>query len=154
MPWLGEGLVNGMKAMMNKTYYTGRDMGETATQSISSVVSKIGDLIDDGIDSEPTIRPVLDLSDIKTGANLVGGMFANPLLTPTSNIRAISTLMRENSQNGKTDEIVSSINKLRRDLGKVGNTYNSINGITYNNGSEISDAVSTLVRAARIERRR
>ena len=152
--WLGEGLVNGMKAMMNKTYYTGRDMGETATQSISSVVSKIGDLIDDGIDSEPTIRPVLDLSDIKTGANLVGGMFVNPLLTPTSNIRAISTLMRENGQNGKTDEIVSSINKLRRDLGKVGNTYNSINGITYDNGSEISDAVSTLVRAARIERRR
>ena len=64
----------------------------------------------------------------------------------------ISTLV-DNRQNGY-DDLVSSINILRNDLGNVGNTYNSINGITYDNGSEISEAVGTLVRAARMERRR
>lgn len=62
--------------------------------------------------------------------------------------------MDVNNQNGNIEDIVSAINKLRKDIGNVGNTYNSINGITYDNGSEISEAVGTLVRAARIERRR
>ena len=76
------------------------------------------------------------------------------MVSPTSNIRAIKTLMDENSQNGNIDDVVSAINKLRKDMGNVGNTYNSINGVTYDDGSGISDAVETIFRAARVERRR
>ena len=94
------------------------------------------------------------MCDVKNGATTLNGMFSNPLIAPTSNMRAISVMMKENSQNGNIDDVVSAVNKLRKDLGNVGNTYNSINGITYDNGSEISEAVGTLIRAARIERRR
>ena len=152
--WLGEGLIIGTKAMGKKVYSAGYNMGETATHSISSAISKAGQLFGDSMDSEPTIRPVLDLSDVKNGATTLNGMFSNPLIAPTSNMRAISVMMKENSQNGNIDDVVSAVNKLRKDLGNVGNTYNSINGITYDNGSEISEAVGTLIRAARIERRR
>ena len=152
--WLGEGLIVGTKAMGKKVYSAGYNMGETATHSISSAISKAGQLFGDSMDSEPTIRPVLDLSDVKNGATTLNGMFSNPLIAPTSNMRAISVMMKENSQNGNIDDVVSAVNKLRKDLGNVGNTYNSINGITYDNGSEISEAVGTLIRAARIERRR
>lgn len=152
--WLGEGLIIGTKAMGKKVYSAGYNMGETVTHSISSAISKAGQLFDDSMDSEPTIRPVLDLSDVKNGATTLNGMFSNPLIAPTSNMRAISVMMKENSQNGNIDDVVSAVNKLRKDLGNVGNTYNSINGITYDNGSEISEAVGTLIRAARIERRR
>lgn len=60
--------------------------------------------------------------------------------------------MARNRQNGNED-VVSAINKLGKSLsGSRGNTYN-VNGITYDDGSEISNAVSELVRAARVERR-
>ena len=152
--WLGEGLVIGTQSMTKKVSKAGRSMGEMATQSISSAISSAANLVDMGINSTPTIRPVVDLSDVKDQAATIGSLFSNPMVSPTSNIRAIKTLMDENSQNGNIDDVVSAINKLRKDMGNVGNTYNSINGVTYDDRSGISDAVETIFRAARIERRR
>lgn len=152
--WLGEGLVIGTQSMAKKVYKAGHSMGQAATQSISSAISSAANLVDKGIESTPTIRPVVDLSDVKDQAATIGSLFSNPMVSPTSNIRAIKSIMAESSQNGNIDDVVSAINKLRKDMGNVGNTYNSINGVTYDDGSGISDAVETIFRAARMERRR
>ena len=152
--WLGEGLVIGTQSMTRKVYKAGHNIGEVATQSISTAISSAAEMVNMGIDSTPTIRPVVDLSDVKDQASLIGSLFGNPIVSPDSDIRAIKSIMDVNNQNGNIEDIVSAINKLRKDIGNTGNTYNSINGITYDNGSEISEAVGTLVRAARIERRR
>ena len=152
--WLGEGLVIGTQSMTKKVYKAGHGMGQAATQSISSAISSAANLVDKGIESTPTIRPVVDLSDVKDQAATIGSLFSNPMVSPTSNIRAIKSIMAESSQNGNIDDVVSAINKLRKDVGNVGNTYNSINGVTYDDRSGISDAVETIFRAARVERRR
>ena len=57
-------------------------------------------------------------------------------------------------QNGKTNEdVISAINGLKDTIGtKTGDTY-TIGNITYDDGSEVSNAIKTLVRAARVERR-
>lgn len=150
--YLGEGYVNGAQTMVKSAGRVGYKMGETATQSLADSSQKLAKMVDMSFDSSPTIRPVVDMTDIKKQSSSISALFSDPLMSPTGNIRAIRTVV-DNRQNGN-DDIVSSINKLRKDLGNVGNTYNSINGITYDNGSEISEAVGTLVRAARIERRR
>lgn len=151
--WLGEGLVIGIYSMVKAATKAGRSMGQATSQSISDAVSSAATIFDMSADSTPTIRPVVDLSDIKDQASIVGSLFSNPTLTPTSDIRAISTLMSENRQNGNED-VVSAINKLRKGLDNVGNTYNNINGVTYDDGSNINDAVETIFRAARVEGRR
>jgi tape measure domain-containing protein len=150
--YLGEGYVNGAQTMVKSAGRVGYKMGETATQSLADSSQKLAKMVDMSFDSSPTIRPVVDMTDIKKQSSSISALFSDPLMSSTGNIRAIRTVV-DNRQNGN-DDIVSSINKLRKDLGNVGNTYNSINGITYDNGSEISEAVGTLVRAARIERRR
>ena len=146
------GYVNGAQTMVKSASKVGHRMGSAATQSLADSSRKLSKMVDMSFDSSPTIRPVVDMTDIKKQANSISTLFSDPLMSSTGNIRAIRTIV-DNRQNGN-DDIVSSINKLRKDLGNVGNTYNSINGITYDNGSEISEAVGTLVRAARIERRR
>ena len=152
--WFGEGLVIGIKAMGNKVYNAGYNLGDTAVSSVSSSISKVADLINTGIDVEPTIRPVLDLSDVQSGARTISGLFANGASVGVSaNLNAISSMMNERNQNGGSDDIVSAINKLRKDIGNIGGTSYTINGITYDDGSGISNAVETLVRAARMERR-
>lgn len=149
--WLGEGLVIGINKMGTKVYQSGHELGQKATATISSAISTITDRFNTDIDTQPTIRPVLDLSDVTAGAGAINGMFSNPSMGVSAHINSISAMM-SNRQNGNTD-VVSAIDKLRRDLGNIGgNTYN-VNGVTYDDGSNVSSAVESLVRAARIERR-
>ena len=152
--WLGEGLIIGMNAMESKTYGAGKSMGETAFDSIRSALSGMNDIIDSDMDTTPTIRPVLDLTNVKATAGKLNGLFTDPAFTPLANLRAIGNISERNNQNGNSDEVVRAINRLGKSLNNVGNTYNSINGVTYDNGSEISNAVETLVRAATVGRRR
>jgi hypothetical protein len=59
--------------------------------------------------------------------------------------------MKTKNQNGNS-EVVSAIDKLSKNLGGSGDTYN-INGVTYGADGEISEAISVLLRAANVERR-
>ena len=70
-----------------------------------------------------------------------------------ANIKSANALMNSRVQNGDNSDVVSAINGLRKELGNVGNTTYSINGITYDDGSNISNAVRDIVRATIIEGR-
>ena len=152
--WLGEGLVIGINKMTSEVYKAGYGLGNSAVGSISSTIAKVSDYVNKGLEAEPTIRPIMDLSDIESGVGAINGMFNKRLsLGTVSNINAIGSMMRNSNQNGSNADVVSAINKLRKDLGNIGgNTYN-VNGVTYDDGSNISDAVKTLIRAAKVERR-
>ena len=152
--WIGEGLVIGMKSMASKVYNSGYKLGDTTTKSISSSIAKVSDMVNLGIDSNPTIRPVVDLSNVKAGVDSIGNMMGiNPSIGVLSTVGSINSAMNQRSQNGTNGDVVSAINKLRNDLGSMsGNTYN-INGVTYDDGTNVSNAVEALVRAVKIEGR-
>ena len=61
--------------------------------------------------------------------------------------------MNRKHQNGGNEDVVTAIDKLRKDIGNINNNSYTINGITYDNGSEVSDAIETLVRAIRMGKR-
>ena len=152
--WLGEGLIIGIKSMMSTVSKAGNNLGSTTAKSISSSIAKVSDMVNLGIDSNPTIRPVVDLSNVKAGVDSIGSMMGiNPSIGVLSTVGSINSAMNQRSQNGVNDEVVSAINKLRKDLGSVrGNTYN-INGVTYDDGTNVSNAVEELIRAVKIEGR-
>ena len=147
-----QGFINGIKSLENKIYSETYGVGDKARLGLGRAIRGVSNLISEGIDDEFTIRPVLDLSDVQSGAAAINGMLGVPSVGVAANLNAISTGMRTYRQNGG-DDVISAIDKLGKNLGNTtGDTYN-INGITYDNGSEIQEAVSTLVRAAKIERR-
>lgn len=153
--YTGQGFVNALNDYGTKTYRAGSEMAEYARNGLSNSIGKISDLISNGIDDQPTIRPVLDLSDVESGAGTISRMFGSGVSIGTSaNLNAIGTMMNRRNQNGGSDDVVSAINKLRKELGNVGGNSYNINGVTYDDGSNVADAVKTLVRAANIERRR
>ena len=150
--YTGLGFVNGLTSFVDKAYDVAIQMGETARDGLNSAIKKVATFIDSDIDSEPTIRPVLDLSSIKSGAREIDGMFSSsPALTAT--VGSISTMMNSRNQNGVNDDVVSAINKLGASLGNLGGDTYHIDGVTYDDGTNVSDAVRTLIRAAKIERR-
>ena len=151
--WLGEGLVIGIGKMTKSVYNAGHNMGKVATDTISNAISKVSSFVNSDIDAQPTIRPVLDLSDVSAGANAINSMLGmSPSVGVLSNVRTINSMMNRN-QNGANDDVVSAINDLGKAISNMsGDTY-SINGITYDDGSNITNAVQSIVRAARQERR-
>ena len=152
--WFGEGLVIGIQQMDKKVSNAGYNMGENVVGSISNTLNNISQIINSDIDAQPTIRPVLDLSEVESRAGYLNSMFNNnPSIGVTSNLNAISSGMDAKLQNGTTNDVVYAINKLRKDLSNVGGTTYNVNGVTYDDGSNISTAVKDLVRAAKIERR-
>ena len=151
--WLGEGMINGCRDIATKVFSTGKKLGTGIVDSVSEAMQSAEDIFDSTVDVAPVITPVIDLTDIQTGAARITSMFNNPSVTPMTNIRAISGMMG-NRQNGNNEDVVNAINGLKKSIGNAGNTYNNISGITYDNGSAVSEAIETLVRAAKIERRR
>lgn len=152
--WMGEGLVIGMEKMLSAVYSTGYSLGEGATNSISSAISRIGDIMSSDMNAEPTIRPVLDLSNVTSGVGAISSMLdMDPTIGVLSGARSISSMIN-NSQNGTFDDVVDAVDRLGRALNNLpsGDTV-YVDGITYDDGSNISNAIKDIVRAARIERR-
>lgn len=147
--FFGLGFVKGIGEYTDTAYSESYSMADQASKGLTSAISKVNDILNDGTTNQPMIRPVLDLSDVENEAGRISGLFNNVGIG--SNLNAISIGMRQNRQNGN-GEVVSAINKLGSNLGKSGDTYN-INGVTYDNGSEVQNAVEVLIRAANIERR-
>lgn len=147
------GLVVGLKNYASRVANATADVGRSAISSMSDVISGVSALIDSDVDMQPTIRPVLDLSNIRDGSRTIGELMSlGSSVGVNANVGAISALMHNRRQNGVNSDVVSAINELRGELGRSGNSYN-INGIQYNEGSDVAEAIETIVRAARIERR-
>ena len=151
--WIGQGLVNGVDSMGRSVAKAGYAMGETAVDSISRAISHISDVINSDIDAQPTIRPVLDLSDVRAGASSIGDMLGSNPVSLMTNVGAVSTMMNRRGQNGAESEVVSAITKLRRDLANMPRESYNINGVTYDDGSNIKSFAQAVVHQARIERR-
>ena len=147
-----EGLVKGITDNEDDSLTAVNDMANTTSKGFAAAISKITDMLNSDLDMTPTIRPVLDLSSIKSGAGSISGILNGSSVGMLANVGAISASI--NNQNGESSELISAINRLRKDLGNLGNTTNIINGVTYDDGSNINNAVASIVRAAKMERRR
>lgn len=153
--FFGLGFVNGMKSYISTAGKVGTAMAASARTGLSEAVSKIQDFISSDIDAQPTIRPVLDLSDIKSGASTLSSLFNSTApIAAYATAGSIGTVTARSSQNGSNAEVVSAIDKLRKDMGNVERATYNINGITYDDGSNLRDAIETIVRYAQIERRK
>ena len=152
--YAGQGFVNALDDNNNKAYKAGSNVANYAKNGLNDAIKKVVDFVNGhDIDVQPTIRPVLDLSDVESGVGAIGGMLNGNPLEVSANLSAINSMMNVRGQNGPNSDVISAINKLRKDLGNVGNTTYQVNGITYDDGSNISNAVKDLVRAAKIGRR-
>ena len=152
--WLGEGLIIGIKNMGKSVYNAGENMGTTAINATRSAMTTMLDTLNSNMDAQPTIRPVVDLTDVRSGATAINGMFSGTRgIGIQGNLNAINVAMNRKLQNGSNNDVITAINKLNDGLvANRGDTYN-FEGITYDNGNEISNAVQTLVRAAKMGRR-
>ncbi len=106
--FFGVAFVNAIGDYEDKSYKAGSNMAEAAKLGLSKAVSKVKEFITDGINAEPTIRPVLDLSNVEAGAGRLNALF--------SRTQALSISAGMNRQN--TTEVQNGAN-----APNAGNTF-------------------------------
>ena len=148
-----EGFVKGIDQDSYKVVNSATSLVDKVVDNFARPLSAIADFID--VDTNPVITPVLDLSNVQANSRRLNSMIPGSgniaLSTDAANIMTSSM---GTVQNGVSNsEVVSAIKDLKNNMPVAGNTSYNINGITYDDGSNIVNAVETLVRAARIERR-
>ena len=91
----------------------GNLVSESATTMLSSTIAKVADAVENGIDTEPTIRPVLDLSEVETGTKRLNAMFSR-----NQALSANRSMDRSTISSGDPDASQAS------ESGSAGNTFN------------------------------
>ena len=150
----GLGFVNALTDYQPISERAGSEMADSARRGLTDGIRKVASVLDSEMDTTPTIRPVLDLTDFRNGVGMLDSlMTGGQTLAIAGELGSISRSMNRRNQNGSFDDVVYAIDRLRGDLSEVGGNTYSINGITYDDGSNVAEAVASLVRATRIERR-
>lgn len=148
------GMVKGIVAYASRAKDSSKSMARSAVDGASYALAALTDMINGDIDMSPTIRPVVDMSSVNASARdmnqLLGG---NINLGLSSQLNAINSRMRSRNQNSGNADVITAINGLRKDIGNLTNTTYQIDGITYDDSSNIADAISTLIGAVQTERR-
>jgi tape measure domain-containing protein len=140
-----EGFAQGIGMMGSAIDSSITDMSNTAINGMKDSISRISDIVMSDMDTDPTIRPVLDLSGVESGARRLSGMLnMNSSVGMYANVGAISAGMAHYGQNG--GGVTNSSSNI------TNNTY-IIDGVTYDDGSNIASAMEEIVHAARVERR-
>ena len=71
----GLGFVKGISDYAQKSYVAGAGIAHYATDGLSNAMSTVADLLNGDAEAQPTIRPVLDLTDLSRGADQIDSLF-------------------------------------------------------------------------------
>ena len=147
--YFGIGFVNAIADNVKNAYDTSVSLANAAESGLKGAFDRVSRIINGEVEISPTVTPVIDLTNVRAGANAINGMLGlRPSMEVLTNVGAVSTMMNRRSQNGGADEIVSAIGKLEKALGNTGNTYNYLNGLTYtDNDGAVNEALGVIVRA-------
>ena len=141
-------------AGFNNALKDGQDeIEKTATFGFGNAIAKVKDMINNGMDAQPMIRPVLDLSEIQNGANQLNGLFADRTMA-IANLNASMSYRNGNGLNDAIDrlhsmnarsnsEVVSAISELRGDFGSLVNAIGSLH-IRMDSGTVVGELIGKI----------
>ena len=149
-----EGFVKGIHDNMRDVDKSSAGIGNSAIKAIQTPMAALAKVLDSDMDMNPVITPVVDLSNVQAGAKSMNGLLSQSgSLSLSTGFGSITSSMAKIQNGNNNDDVVSAIKGLRKDISEMSNNTYQINGVTYDDGSNITSAVETLVRAAKIERR-
>lgn len=130
--FMDKGLAIGLTSYAGMVREAAGDSAESALTETASVVAKVSSMLAQGVDEAPTIRPVLDLTDITTGVAAMNGMLpgtygmrVNGIMPTLSTARA--NAISENQPTAGSADVVNAVNSLAARLDLLEETMSSLN---------------------------
>lgn len=101
--FFGVAFVNAIGDYEDKSYKAGSRMAEAARTGLSNAISKVKDFITNSIDTQPTIRPVLDLSNVKAETSRLNALFSR-----TQALSISAGMNRQDDSEVQNEETISN----------------------------------------------
>jgi hypothetical protein len=133
--FFGLGFVNAIGTYAVKAYNASAEMADSAKTGLGNAIAKVKDMIDNGVDGQPTIRPILDLSDVEEKSHRLNTLFSRSQALTVST--GIAAARGRNLQNEDTNP-------------NTGNSYN----FTQNNYSPKALSRTEIYRQTKNQSRR
>lgn len=154
--YFGIGFTSGIDDNTDQAYISGRTMGEEARLGLEKALAAAKKILDAGTEFQPTIRPVVDLSEVQNGTEAMNRMFGSvdSGLFTGSNKVASATAAAVGSK--KIADTATNEAALRKTMDAIANrpnkTFENHFNITGSNPREIALEVSQIIQK-QVERR-
>ena len=137
-----------------------KSMANRLIKTAEKALNPVADLMSSDMVTDPVIKPVMDLSDIQNGSNRLYSMMSDmdryslhgniDLATSTASSVESERKTSRDRDNDILSTLIDGLKALQeQNNAHRGNTY-IIDGITYDDGSNVATAINMLVRAARV----
>jgi len=145
--YAGQGFSNALLDYADVSYKSGETMTNASLQAAEEGMSKLAAIIDSDIEYQPVVRPIMDLSDIKNGANTLNALLNSQNVGgATFNMAQSARRLSSGIQNGSSPDVVDAISKLRTAVESMSSNTVNLNGLTVNdNAAIVSDVEQLLV---------
>ena len=155
--YTGEGLALGLEDSENSITNSAIGIGKTAKTAMEKAINGMSDIVN-GIDTQPTIRPILDLSDIESGATRIDKLsdsWNGYSIDGTVNLAktTMGSLPLQPNSTSLTASMLEQLKKLGNTMsGEKNTTITNHFSITGDNPREIANEVSRILQQ-QVERR-
>ena len=155
--YTGEGLALGLEDSENSIANSAIGVGKTAKTAMEKAINGMSDVVN-GIDTQPTIRPILDLSDIESGATRIDKLsdsWNGYSIDGTVNMAktTMGSLPLQPNSTSLTASMLEQLKKLGNTMsGEKKTTITNHFSITGDNPREIANEVSRILQQ-QVERR-
>ena len=155
--YTGEGLALGLEDSENSIANSAIGVGKTAKTAMEKAINGMSDVVN-GIDTQPTIRPILDLSDIESGATRIDKLsnsWNGYSIDGTVNLAktTMGSLPLQPNSTSLTASMLEQLKKLGNTMsGEKNTTITNHFSITGDNPREIANEVSRILQQ-QVERR-
>ena len=155
--YTGEGLALGLEDSENSIANSAIGIGKTAKTAMEKAINGMSDVVN-GIDTQPTIRPILDLSDIESGATRIDKLsdsWNGYSIDGTVNLAktTMGSLPLQPNSTSLTASMLEQLKKLGNTMsGEKKTTITNHFSITGDNPREIANEVSRILQQ-QVERR-
>lgn len=116
-----EGQALGMLSEIDMVTDASEDLGKSAIKALQDSLSKYGGETMLGIDENPVITPVFDLSQLKAGASAINGMLSTPKLE-VDGMRGMATATRDDIQHSDDDRMEAYSNQAPIQFTQINNS--------------------------------
>lgn len=151
--YVGEGFVLGIGSYESDSYSAGYSMADKVRLGFTKAIGNVQTLIENGIETQPTIRPVLDLSAVQNGANELNGLFVDrSLALAGANIGISSSRSSEldgmfnrlgSMNDASNKEVVSAITSLREDFADLVTTISTLQ-VRMDSGTVVGELIGKI----------
>lgn len=140
--WIPEGIVVGINKTARKVDNAVSHLADGTVDAMTSAVSKAYDILDSGNDFNPTITPVLDLSQIRKDSGSISSMFGTETMSLATSVNQndIQNIQNNNLMNQLLTKMDRMLNANESRTANITNTFN-VNG---NDNPE--ELVNTFIR--------